>query len=96
MGLSSFDIALRYATPEMAAALLRDMGQVILALISSAVVVEWVFARGGAAVLLLKSAMRADWNVAAAILLFFAVIVIVADFIGAAAANIVSPQEHGS
>jgi peptide/nickel transport system permease protein len=95
MGLSSFDISLHYAAPEMAASLLRNLGQVIVGLISSAVVVEMVFARGGAAVLLLKSAMEADWNVAAAILLLIAAIVIVADFIGALAANAICPHEHG-
>lgn len=95
MGLSPLDISLRYAVPEMGAALLRDLGQLALALVSAAVVVEWVFSRNGAAVLLLRSAMRADWNLAAALLLIFAVVVLVAQFIGAAAANIISPEDYG-
>jgi peptide/nickel transport system permease protein len=94
MGLGTLDIDLRYALPDVIAALLRDAGEIALALISSAAVAEWVFHRDGAAVLFLKSAAFGDWNTAAAILFLFAVIKLVAEFLGLAASWFVAPEER--
>ncbi|MGN6514485.1 MAG: ABC transporter permease subunit [Rhizomicrobium sp.] len=93
LGLSAFDIDLRYATPEILSGLLEDLGDVALALISAAAVAEWVFNRNGAAVLFLKSAALGDWNVAAAVLAVFAAITLVTGFIGFAAARLVVPAK---
>ncbi|HEY7977618.1 MAG TPA: ABC transporter permease subunit [Rhizomicrobium sp.] len=93
MGLGTFDIDLRYAVPDVVAALLRDAGEIALALISAAAVAEWVFHRDGAAVLFLKSAAFGDWNVAAAILFVFAVIKLVAQFVCLAVSWFVAPDE---
>jgi peptide/nickel transport system permease protein len=93
MGLSRLDIDLRYAVPEVIAALLRDVGEITLALISATAVAEWVFHRDGAAVLFLKSAALGDWNVAAAILFLFAAIKLVAEFLGFVASWLVAPDE---
>jgi peptide/nickel transport system permease protein len=94
MGLGTLDIDLRYAMPDVIAALLRDAGEIALALISSAAVAEWVFHRDGAAVLFLRSAALGDWNTAAAILFLFAVIKLVAEFLGLAASRFVAPEER--
>jgi peptide/nickel transport system permease protein len=93
MGLGSLDIDLRYAVPEVIAALLRDIGEIALALISATAVAEWVFHRDGAAVLFLRSAALGDWNVAAAILFLFAVVKLVAEFLGLMASRLVAPDE---
>lgn len=93
MGLGTFDIDMRYALPEIFAALLRDVGEIALALISATAVAEWVFHRDGAAVLFLKSAALGDWNVAAAILFLFAAIKLIAEFLGLAVSWFVAPEE---
>jgi peptide/nickel transport system permease protein len=93
MGLGALDIDLRYAVPEVLAALLRDVGEIALALISATAVAEWVFHRDGAAVLFLRSAAFGDWNVAAAILFVFAIIKLAAEFLGLAASWFVAPEE---
>ena len=93
MGLGTLDIDLRYAVPEVIAGLLRDAGEIALALISATAVAEWVFHRDGAAVLFLKSAAFGDWNVAAAVLFLFAIIKLVAEFLGLAASWLVAPDE---
>lgn len=93
MGLGVLDIDLRYAVPEVFAALLRDAGEVALALISATAVAEWVFHRDGAAVLFLKSAALEDWNVAAAVLFLFAVIKLFVEFLGLAASWFVAPED---
>lgn len=93
MGLGTIDIDLRYALPEVLAALLRDLGEIVLALISATAVAEWVFHRDGAAVLFLKSAALGDWNVAASILFIFAAITLIADFMGVLAAQMIVPED---
>lgn len=89
MGLGAFDIDLRYALPDVLAALLRDLGEIALALISATAVSEWVFHRDGVAVLFLKSAAFGDWSVAAAVLFIFAAITLVADFLGVLASRLI-------
>jgi len=93
MGLGTLDIDLRYAAPEVLAALLRDVGEIALALISATAVAEWVFHRDGAVVLFLKSAALGDWNVVAAVLFLLAVIKLVAEFLGLAASWFVARED---
>jgi peptide/nickel transport system permease protein len=93
MGLRALEIDLRYVVPQFAAGLLRCLGDVVLALLAAAAVAEWVFNRHGAAVLFLKSASLADWNVAALVLLVFAALKFAADFVGHIAADLVMPED---
>jgi peptide/nickel transport system permease protein len=82
MGLGTLDIGLHYTVPEILAALLRDLGDIALALISATAVAEWVFHRDGVAVLFLRSAALGDWTVAGAALFVFAIITLGAVFLG--------------
>jgi peptide/nickel transport system permease protein len=93
MGLSAFEIDLRYVLPELLGALMASLGEIALALFSASAVAEWVFNRQGAAVLFLKSSASQDWTVAALVLLIFAAIKILADFIGAAATRLLVPAD---
>jgi peptide/nickel transport system permease protein len=93
MGLGTLDINLHYTLPEMLAALLRDLGDIMLALISATAVAEWVFHRDGVAVLFLKSAALGDWTVAAASLFVFAVFTLGTGFLGTVLAALVAPEE---
>ena len=92
MGLGGVDIDLRYALPEVLAALLRDLGEIVLALISATAVAEWVFNREGVAVLFLKSAALGDWSVAAAALLVFATTTLLIGFAGVLASRLIVPE----
>jgi peptide/nickel transport system permease protein len=94
MGLSGFDIGLHYTTPEIFAALLRDLEDIVLALISATAVAEWVFHRDGVAVLFLKAAALGDWPVAAAALLVFALITLGTGFLGTILAALIVPEEQ--
>ncbi|HSM97010.1 MAG TPA: ABC transporter permease [Rhizomicrobium sp.] len=94
MGLGTLDIDLRYAFPEVFAALLRDLGEVMLALISATAVAEWVFDRDGVAVLFLKSAALGDWTVVAAALLIFATITLVFSLLGGIASRLIVPETN--
>jgi peptide/nickel transport system permease protein len=82
MGLGTFDIERLYVVPQVLAGLVSSAGEIMLALLSAAVVAEWVFHRPGAADLFVKSVALADWNMAAMILFVFAVLTFVADFLG--------------
>ncbi|HEY2032584.1 MAG TPA: ABC transporter permease subunit [Rhizomicrobium sp.] len=93
MGLGTLDIDVRYALPDVLAALLRDLGEIVLALISAAAVAEWVFHRDGVAVLFLKSAVFGDWNVAAAALFVFAAITLFFDFVSVLASQLIVPED---
>jgi len=94
MGLGALDIDLHFAFPEVLAALLRDLGEMALALISATAVAEWVFHRNGVAVLFLKSAALGDWNVIAAALFLFAVVTLLASFVGNAASQVMIPEDN--
>lgn len=93
MGLGLFDINLRFALPEIVAAMLRDLRAFVLALISAAVIVEWIFQRDGAAALFLKAAASHDWSVVAAILFLFALLVIAVGFLGDVFASLILSEE---
>lgn len=93
MGLGTLDIGLHYTIPEIFAALLRDLGDITLALISATAVAEWAFHRDGVAVLFLKSAALGDWTVAGAALFVFAIITLGTGFLGIVLAALVVPEE---
>lgn len=94
MGLGALDIDLHYALPEVLAAVLRDLGEIALALISATAVAEWVFNRNGAAILFLKSAALGDWNVSAAALFLFVTIALIASFAGGIASQLIVPEDR--
>ena len=92
MGLSAFEIDMRYVLPEILASIFAALGEIALALFTAAAIVEWIFRREGAAALFLNSVRAGDWNVAALVLLSFAAIVTLAAFAGKVAANLLSPE----
>jgi peptide/nickel transport system permease protein len=93
MGLAAWDIDLRYTLPEVLAGIFRDLGNIVLALLSAAAVSEWVFHRNGAAALFLHAVDVKDWNVAACVLLIFAAVKLAADFVGAICSRLLAPAE---
>jgi peptide/nickel transport system permease protein len=93
MGLNNFDISLHYLIPEIFVALLRDLGDIMLTLISATAVAEWVFHRDGVAVLFLKSAALGDWPVAGAALFVFALVTLGTGFLGTGLATFIAPEE---
>ena len=82
MGLSALEIEWVYAVPKVIAGLLASAGEIMLTLLSAAVVTEWVFHRSGAADLFVKSVALEDWNMTALILFIFAGLAFLADFLG--------------
>lgn len=82
LGLSLWEIELLYVLPQIFAGLLARAGEITLALLSAAVVAEWVFHRQGAADLFVKSVALADWNMTAVILFVFAALTILTNFAG--------------
>lgn len=82
LGLGSVEIEIFYVLPQIFAGLIAAAGDIALALISAAVVAEWVFHRAGAADLFVKSVALADWNMTAVILFAVAALSIVARFLG--------------
>lgn len=82
MGLSALEIEWVYAVPRVIAGLLASAGEIMLALLSAAVVAEWVFQRAGAADLFVKSVALQDWNMTAMILFIFAGFTFLADALG--------------
>jgi ABC-type dipeptide/oligopeptide/nickel transport system permease component len=88
LGLPALEIDRVYVLPQVLAGLLRSLGEVVLALLSAAVVAEWVFKCPGAADLFVKSVALRDWNMVALILFLFAAAVLLADFAGRIAAYI--------
>jgi ABC-type dipeptide/oligopeptide/nickel transport system permease component len=89
LGLPALEIDGVYVLPQVLAGLLRSLGEVVLALLSAAVVAEWVFKCPGVADLFVKSVALRDWNMVALILLLFAAAAMLADFVGRIAASIV-------
>lgn len=82
LGLGSFEIEIFYVLPQIFAGLIASAGDIALALVSAAVVAEWVFHRDGAADLFVKSVALADWNMTAVILFAVAALTIVVRFLG--------------
>jgi ABC-type dipeptide/oligopeptide/nickel transport system permease component len=88
LGLSAMEIESVYVAPQVFAGLLDALGEVTLALLSAAVVAEWVFKSPGIADLFVKSIALHDWNMAALILFAFAALTATADFIGRIGARV--------
>jgi peptide/nickel transport system permease protein len=82
LGLGGLEIERCFVVPQVLAGLVSRAGEIMLALLSAAVVAEWVFHRPGAADLFVKSVALADWNMTAVILLAFALLAFVAEFLG--------------
>jgi peptide/nickel transport system permease protein len=95
MGLSATEIELRYVLPQILAGLMVRAGDIALALVSAAVVAEWVFHRGGAADLFVKSVALTDWNMTAVILFSFAALTITTNFLGQIFGYLLARQEEG-
>lgn len=87
MGLPAFEIERVYVAPQVFAGLFANLGDVMLAMVSAAAVVEWVFGWPGAAVLFVKSLALGDWDVAALLLLIFSTLKFGTDFVGALACD---------
>lgn len=94
MGLGRFEIDRLYLVPQVAAALLENLGMIASSLLAAAAVAEWVFAWPGAAGLFLKSVALHDWTVVGLVLLVFAALTMSAEFIGAVGARLLA--ETGS
>jgi peptide/nickel transport system permease protein len=90
LGLTALEIERVYVAPRVFAGLLASLGEVMLALLSAAVVSEWVFQCRGIADLFVKSLALHDWNMAAAILLVFGVATSTAEFLGRLGANLLT------
>lgn len=93
LGLSGMEIEVLYVMPQIFAGLLANAGEIMLALVSAAVVAEWVFNRQGAADLFVKSVALADWNMTAVILFAFASLTILANFFGRIAGYVLAREE---
>jgi peptide/nickel transport system permease protein len=90
LGLPALEIDRVYVLPLVFAGLLGSLGEVILALLSAALVAEWVFQCPGIADLFVRSIALRDWNMVALILFPFAAAAMLADFAGRIAARIVA------
>ena len=82
LGLGAIEIERLYVLPQVLASLVASAEEIMLALLSAAVVAEWVFLRPGAAELFVKSVALHDWNMTALILMVFAGLTFVTGFFG--------------
>jgi ABC-type dipeptide/oligopeptide/nickel transport system permease component len=96
LGLSTLEIDRVYVAPMVFAGLFANLGEVMLALFSAAVVSEWVFKCPGAADLFVKSVALHDWNIAALILFFFATMVLAANFVGRIVAEAIAGTDRAA
>jgi peptide/nickel transport system permease protein len=96
LGLSVMEIDRVYVMPLVFAGLFVSFGEVVLALLSAAVVSEWVFHCAGIADLFVKSVALHDWNVTALILFFFAAIVSIANMAGRLCAEAIASVGRGA
>jgi len=94
MGLGLVEIEALYVLPQVVAGLLFGAREIVLALLSAAVVAEWVFHRAGAADLFVKSVALADWNMAAILLFVFASVTFSVDFLGKVFGHALAPGER--
>jgi len=90
LGLNAMEIERVYVAPRVFGGLLESLGEVMLALLSAAVVAEWVFQCHGIAELFVKSVALHDWGMAAPILLVFAAATGTADFAGRLGARLLA------
>lgn len=82
LGLTVLEIHLRYKLPRLLAGVIAASGEILLALLSAAIVAEWVFRCPGTADLLVKAAALHDGNLAALILLAFLAMVLCTQTLG--------------
>jgi peptide/nickel transport system permease protein len=94
MGLGLVEIEALYVLPQVVAGLLFGAREIVLTLLSAAVVAEWVFHRTGAADLFVKSVALADWNMAAILLFVFATVTFSVDFVGKVIGHALAPGER--
>jgi len=94
LGFSALEVERVYAAPQIFAGLLASAGEIMLALLSAAVVAEWVFHRPGAADLFVKSVALQYWNMAALILFVFAALTFAADLFGCIAAHALANEDN--
>ena len=92
LGLGVFEVERAFILPQVLAGLVASAGEIMLALLSAAVVAEWVFHRPGAADLFVKSVALADWNVAAIVLFVFASLTFFAEFLGRIAGRVLANE----
>jgi len=92
LGLGAVEIERVYVLPQVLASLVASAGEIMLALLSAAVVAEWVFHRPGAADLFVKSVALHDWNMTGLILFVFAALSFVTDFLGRIAGHVLANE----
>ena len=90
MGLAQWEIDTGYVMPQIFAALISSLGDVILSLLSAAAVAEWVFSCPGAADLFVRSVALHDWTLVGAVLFVFAGLTMSAQFVGRCAALLIA------
>lgn len=86
-GLPQFEIDLHYVVPRVAAEFARRLGDIVLALLGAAIVVESLFQWPGVAGFFLKAVALHDWSAAAPVLFLLAAVKLLADFLGQLAAR---------
>lgn len=92
LGLHPLEIEGLYVLPRVLAGLAASLGEIVLMLVSAAVVAEQVFQRPGVADLFMHSVARADWNMAALIVFVLAAITLVAEFLGRLAGHVIANE----
>ena len=90
MGLSSLEIDRVYVVRRLFTGLLSHLDEVMLALVSSTAIAEWMFDCSGAGDLFLRSVALRDWNVVALLLWLFIVATLFVGFVGHLSANALS------
>jgi peptide/nickel transport system permease protein len=95
LGLSAIEIEWAYVIPQILSGLAAALGEIMLALLSAAVVAEWVFHCPGAADLFVKAVALGDWNLAALILFCFAALAYFAEYLGRMLAFAMAHREGG-
>jgi len=89
LGLTPLEIERAHVLPQIFAGLLANLGEIMLTLLSAAVVSEWVFGERGVADLFVRSVALHDWNMAALVLFVFAGVTLTAAFLGRLGAKLV-------
>ncbi|MBV8977764.1 MAG: ABC transporter permease subunit [Alphaproteobacteria bacterium] len=93
LGLPALEIERVHVVPQIFASLLRALGEIMLTLLSAAVVSEWVFGQHGIADLFVHSLALQDWNMAAPIVFVFAAATLTAGFVGRLCCRLVAGTE---
>jgi len=94
LGIPKGQIFGLYVARRALALLLRDAGDIVLALFTAAAVAEWVSGWPGAGAEFVQAVALKDWPVAGAIVLVFAAVRFAADFIGALAFRLLGGEDE--